>query len=66
MNWDDYKASIELHIPEAIYRGYEYTDIDCPKCGNKVVKNTTKILTSYPAQYEYYCQHCDWIGYAYG
>ena len=38
----------------------------CPKCGGGMCKNLMVVLTSYPAQYEYQCDKCDYMEYQYG
>lgn len=35
----------------------------CPKCGKLALVDTSKVFTSYPAQYSYYCPHCNESGY---
>ncbi len=37
------------------------TTIKCPNCGQPIYMRTDIVLTSYPAQYQYYC-NCGWIG----
>ena len=32
----------------------------CPKCGGSVRKNLGMVLTSYPPQYRYECENCDY------
>ncbi len=40
----------------------------CPKCGEYMLLDTSVVLTSYPPQYPYKCEHCghydssfDWL-----
>ena len=37
----------------------------CPKCDGGMCKNQMKVLTSYPAKYEYQCNKCGHIEYQY-
>lgn len=41
------------------------TDITCPKCEEFIFLVTDKILTTYPAQYQYECPNCGWVGYSF-
>ena len=41
------------------------TDITCPECEEFIWLVTDKILTTYPAQYQYECPNCGWIGYSF-
>lgn len=56
MKWDDYQ-------PESpkVSR-YEWTNIECPKCGKHIIRRIDMVLTSYPAQYSYRCPSCNWQG----
>lgn len=57
MKWEEYK-------PEPVHEQiYKYTDIECPKCGHKIVKRMDLVLTSNPPKYQYECHECGWIGY---
>lgn len=59
MKWEDYvKSRKTTNIPY----GLEKTDIECPKCGKRIYKDTTKILCSYPPQYGFQCIECGWYG----
>ena len=40
-----------------------YITSECPHCGEAAEVDTSMVLTSYPAQYEYHCNHCDKHGY---
>lgn len=46
------------------YNGQVLTDIECPVCGKHVYLNNQIVLTTYPAQYEYWCS-CGWVGHSY-
>ena len=37
----------------------------CGKCGKMAEVDTSRVLTSYPPQYNYYCKHCGTHGYTY-
>lgn len=37
----------------------------CPKCGHLAVVDASIILTSYPPQYSYYCEHCNETGFVF-
>lgn len=43
--------------------GCQYSEpcFKCPKCGGKVRKNLGMVLTSYPPQYRYECDKCDYV-----
>ena len=43
----------------------QYSDpvYKCPKCGGGMCRDNTKVLTSYPPQYEYRCNKCGHISY---
>ena len=60
MKWDEVKNQ----YPEtSAYTNLQKTDIDCPKCGEKIFKRTDIVLTTWPAMYQYECK-CGWVGYA--
>ena len=60
MEWEDFKKSdIDIwNNPSHIL-----TSIKCPDCGKYVYLDNTQVLTSYPAQYFYFCP-CGWYGYS--
>ena len=60
--WDDFRNQ---ELPEFLFTNKEKTDIACPKCGEPIYRRTDIVLTSYPAQYQYECDNCNWVGYAY-
>lgn len=41
------------------------TNIECPKCGERLIKRLDLILTSNPPKYVYVCRYCNWGGYNY-
>ena len=61
MTWDEFDKQFDLknvYFPEKRV----ITDIDCPKCGNKIYERTDIILPSYPPQRQFECD-CGWVGY---
>ena len=56
MEWEE----IERSAPKSIqFQRYTKTDIDCPKCGEKVYIDNGIVLTTYPERYSYLCP-CGW------
>lgn len=43
--------------------GCQYSEpcFKCPNCGGNVRKNLGMVLTSYPPQYRYECDNCDYV-----
>jgi len=65
MKWEDFKEQEFTQSGTEVYRGYEHltiTDIECPLCGEKIYKNNTFVIATYPAQYTYECLCCKWTG----
>lgn len=62
MKWDEFK---DIGPEEFMWERRSKTDIECPKCKEKVFRRNDIVLTSYPAQYQYECDKCGWIGYAF-
>ena len=60
MTWDEFRYQKR---PMESW-GREETDIKCPKCGDNIFMRTDIVLTSYPAQYSYFCK-CGWTGTAF-
>ena len=56
MKWEDIRP--EYYRME----NYVETDVECPDCGEHLRKRTDIVLTSYPAQYHYYCPKCGFEG----
>ena len=54
--WDDFNLRYSN-----LLSGQILTDIRCPQCGYRIYFDSTKVLTSYPAQYSYWCG-CGWTG----
>lgn len=57
MKWNNF-----VNQTRTMPTGKELTDIECPKCGEKIYRDTTIVLTSYPEQYGYFCESCGWTG----
>ena len=57
MKWEDYKEQ-----QRAIPPNRELVDVECPRCGQKIYRDTRFVLTSYPEQYRYFCEKCGWGG----
>lgn len=54
MKWKDFQG--DLRTTYKITK-YVITDVECPKCGENIYKNTEFILLSNPAK------KCKWVGY---
>ena len=59
MKWSEF-----LKIKKDIPTGYQQTDIECPKCGELVLKRTDVVLACYPPKHEYRCHKCGWSEFA--
>lgn len=59
MTWEEYK---QMGFNTYIFHHKELTDIECPKCGAYIYRDTGVVLTTYPAQYNYECLKCGWTG----
>lgn len=59
MKWDNFKYMTD---PSSYNDGQIQTDIECPVCGNNIFWDSRIVLTTYPAQYSYYCKNCGWTG----
>lgn len=59
MTWEEFKAQQQMeHLLHA-----KETNIECPKCGQKLYVRTDIVLTSYPPKRNYFC-NCGWSGIA--
>lgn len=58
MKWEDYKKG-ETYT---MHPTYAITDIECPKCGEKIYMDTSVVYTSNPPQHDFYCFRCGWKG----
>lgn len=61
MKWEEFK---NMMTPEPIFVNLVKTNIECPECGKNLFQRTDIVLTSYPAQYQYECNECGFIGYS--
>lgn len=61
MSFDQLKSSVS----DCVLRPFEHekTYIKCPHCGKAALVDMSMVLTSYPPQYNYYCEHCDRHGF---
>ena len=59
MKWEEYNPE---PVQEIISK---QTDIECPKCGYKIMKRMNILLTCYPPKHQYECRKCGWVGYNY-
>ena len=62
ISWEDFKK-VSMDVP--LWEAREQTHIACPNCGKPLWRRNDIVLTSYPAQYQYECDNCSWVGYAY-
>ena len=60
MKWDEFNG-LNLQV---MHDGQVRTDIECPKCGEKIFWDSRVVLTSLPPQYCYWCT-CGWKGNSY-
>jgi hypothetical protein len=62
MSFDPSKT---INIEDCAFRPFDHEKeyIKCPYCGEAAEVNTSMVLTSYPAQYSYHCDHCDKHGF---
>lgn len=60
MKWEDFINN--QHKERNLMR--PKTDIDCPVCGEKLYRDDTTVLTSYPPMHRYECDNCGWSGVA--
>lgn len=56
MTWEEFKQEKNFKYNT----GFEITNIECPKCGEKIYKDVTKVLTTYPPMHRYVCMKCFW------
>jgi len=57
MTWEEYQKHEYI-----LYKNREKTQIECPNCGDYLWRRTDVVLTSYPPQYQYECDTCNWRG----
>lgn len=58
MKWEDYRKGADYTISPV----YAITDIECPKCGEKIYMDTSVEYLSNPPQHDFYCFKCGWKG----
>ena len=63
MEWEEYKQMRNATMLQ--YFNKTKMDIKCPECGEYIYRDDTIVLTSYPAQYKYFCEKCGWSGTSY-
>lgn len=61
MKWEEFNKNRVFHPIEDL----TLTNIECPECGNYLVRREDIILTSNPPQKEYRCLKCGWVGSAF-
>lgn len=61
MSFNQLKSSIS----DGMLRSFDHEKvyIKCPHCGEAALVDMSMVLTSYPPQYNYYCEHCGHRGY---
>lgn len=58
MTWEQFKT-----LKNSEYNNiYHITEIECPKCGEKLCIDLRIVLTSIPPKHRYYCMKCFWEG----
>ena len=60
MTWEEYQKNFNQ-----IHTNRELTEVECPQCGAHLWRRTDVVLTSYPPQYQYECDTCNWRGTGY-
>ena len=60
MKWDEFDKMISIDT----WQTRSQVNVECPKCGAKLFRRNDIVLTSYPAQYQYECDKCNWVGYS--
>lgn len=57
VSWEEYQSF------EYANSNYEDTNIECPNCKTeRLLRDISVVLTSYPPQYRYICPKCHWTG----
>ena len=57
MKWKEF---VEM-TTNTVYQNAKRTDIECPKCGEKIYCRTDIVLATYPPKRSYFCE-CGWTG----
>ena len=58
INWDDFNPNSYAQLISE----WQITNVKCPKCGERLHKNTTVILPTNPPKHQYKCFKCDFVG----
>ena len=58
ITWEAHKSMVTPSYTSLVKR----TNILCPKCNKPLMKDASIALTTYPAQYRYFCEECGWTG----
>lgn len=58
MKWEDYRKNV-IYTMNPVYT---MTDIECPKCGEKIYMDTSVEYLSNPPLHDFYCFKCGWKG----
>lgn len=58
ISWDEFKSQNKNNRSHA-----ELTNIVCPLCG-KILYKDHMALCTYPVQFRYFCDYCEWEGLA--
>jgi len=61
MKWEDFDRDDTKPAKEW---PFTKTNIQCPRCGEEVYLDSSKVLTTYPVKYAYQCKSCGWVGYS--
>lgn len=59
ISWDEF---VNGQNAENIPSYLTVTNIRCPACGEALYKDTSVVLTTYPAKCRYECVKCRWFG----
>ena len=62
IDWNDFKR---ITNKSPYYDGQIQTNVKCPICDSNIFWDSRVVLTTYPAQYSYYCKNCGWAGNSY-
>jgi len=52
------KENIDVKQTTSAMHHIERVSFPCPKCGKEAEADVSVVLSSYPGQYSYCCQHC--------
>ena len=59
MTWETAQKEFSIRMNE-LTEHLQLTDIECPECGEAIYRDTSVVLTSFPAKYHYTCKKCGW------